>query len=80
MGGILDKVFHRKSKAYHLTDIGKKKHDQYAGGEPRLTILSYLDETGASTVKEISEGTNLNEDRVESAIKTMLSEGWLEAK
>jgi DNA-binding PadR family transcriptional regulator len=77
---ILNKVFSHKRKIYKLTEVGKRKHDQYAAGEPKLSILSHLDSSGASSIKEIAEAENLSDERVTAALRDMEDEGWVECK
>jgi DNA-binding MarR family transcriptional regulator len=81
--GIFNKVskmLTHKRKTYKLTEVGKRKHDQYATTEPKLSILSHLDSTGESSVKEIAEAENLDEEKVNAALRDMEDEGWVECK
>lgn len=52
-----------------VTSIGKQKHEQWEGDGPQFEVMSYVAESGPSTIGEISQGTGINPNKVEQIVK-----------
>ncbi len=79
--GIVQKFFQRKNLVYHLTDIGKNKHDTAATENvPKQQILEDLNDFPDSSIREIAERIRMDENRVKSLLNQMVKDQWIEAR
>lgn len=80
--GILDKITGNKPKTSSstvlvLTPLGKAKAEKFDLPGAKWRVLSTLNENGASTLHELSEETGMDEVKVKSICKALLTEGYI---
>lgn len=78
--GMMDKLFgqKKKSKLVTLTELGKHKAEDLVGSQGiRLKVVSYLEEHDASSISEISSGTNFPPEQVKVMVEKLQREQWV---
>ena len=55
-----------------LTEIGKRKAEEWDGSGNRFKVFQLLSERGAMTVRDISAELGISMSAVESTLKTMI--------
>lgn len=72
----------KKSVRISVTEIGKQKLEQVAGESGiKMKIMSYLDESGASTVNELANSHDLSGygiERIKMAVNQLYRDGWVQ--
>lgn len=62
---------------YQLTALGKTKAEKFGVEGPSWDVLAYLDENGQSTLRDISEGAHLSEEKSRNILKRLISSGYV---
>jgi DNA-binding MarR family transcriptional regulator len=60
-----------------LTTLGKSKSESSEGEGLEFKILADLADNGASSVKEISNRLNIDDDKVKRVVKILISKGMV---
>jgi DNA-binding MarR family transcriptional regulator len=83
IGDLVDSIRPRRKVrlgmrcTYQLTQLGKTKAEEFGLSGPNWEVLAYLDENGASTIKDIAEGTHFSGDRTKEVLKRLISSGYV---
>lgn len=62
---------------YGLTEVGKVKAEEFGVQGKGWKVLSYLDDNGTSSVREICEGLGLKEEDTTEILRRMISDGYV---
>lgn len=79
--GIMN-VFKKKEEAHAgmvigLTSLGKAKAENFSLDGPRFQIISYLNDSGPSSLREVSENTKIPVEKVKALAKQLAREGYV---
>jgi DNA-binding MarR family transcriptional regulator len=79
---ILDKITGNKPKTAGstvlvLTPLGRIKAEKFDLPGAKWRVLSILNENGPSTLHELSEETGMDEAKIKSICKALLTEGYI---
>ncbi len=66
-----------KRGLYGLTEVGKLKAEEFGVEGKGWKMLSWLDDNGASSLREISEGLGLKEEDTKELLRRMMNEGYV---
>lgn len=62
----------KKYRNYALTELGKEKAEEYGGSGLEWDIMNHLNENGACTLREISDGVHFEERKVKAALHRLI--------
>lgn len=63
--------------SYGLTQAGKEKAETFGFEGPKWEVLTYLNDNGASTLNDISEGMHLKVERVKEVLNRLIRERYV---
>jgi DNA-binding MarR family transcriptional regulator len=66
-----------KRSLYGLTEVGKLKAEEFGVEGKGWKILSYLDDNGTSSLREICEGLGWKEEDTREILRRMMNEGYV---
>lgn len=62
----------KQYKNYALTELGKEKAEEYGGSGLEWDIMNHLNDNGACTLREISDGVHFEERKVKAALHRLI--------
>ncbi len=62
---------------YQLTQLGKTKAEEFGLSGPSWDVLAYMDENGASTIKEVAEGCHFSPEKTKEVLKKLIDSGYV---
>lgn len=82
MSNLIGDMFRKKDKIserviVQVTPLGKTKADGFSLPGNKWRVLTMLDDAGPSSIKEISEETNLPEAKVKAIVKSLIQSGYV---
>lgn len=82
MGNIIGDMFKRKDKmgervVVQVTPLGKTKADGFQLPGNKWRVLTMLDDSGPSSIKEISDELNLPESKAKAIVKSLITSGYV---
>jgi len=62
---------------YTLTQTGRKKVEEDSGGGTNWQVLSYLEDEGPCTIRDIAAGSHLDESKTKEVVKRLIDSGYI---
>lgn len=63
----------KKYNNYALTELGKQKAEEYGGTGLEWDVMNHLNDNGACTLREISDGVHIEERKVKVALDRLIA-------
>jgi len=63
--------------SFGLTEIGRKKADEFSSGGSKFEVLATLREQGTCTLGELSDETHIGMDKLKHIIKILKAQGYV---
>jgi predicted transcriptional regulator len=82
MANIIGDMFKKKDKVservvVQVTPLGKTKADGFSLPGNKWRVLTMLDDSGPSSIKEISEELNIPEAKAKGIVKSLITSGYV---
>jgi len=60
-----------------LTEMGRKKADEFSASGPKFEVMATLREQGSCTLSELSDETHISTDKLKHIIRILKAQGYV---